>query len=290
MKKIIFISVAVFCMQYVVGQKPDSKFGGVQIGTITYSFRSMPDQTLEGMLKYTVQSGISSVELMGGAVEKYAGIPDDRDAIRQWRTSVSMDKFKEIKKMFDKQGVKIHILKLGESRWSDEEIDYAFKVCKTLGAKGISLEVGEEAAKRMAPFADKHKLYVIMHNHGQPGDPNFSFDKMLSYGDRLMLNFDVGHYYGATGQNPCDLIKRLNKRIVSIHLKDRTWVGSYDQSANLPFGEGQTPVTEILQLIQKEKYPINCDIELEYRIPRDSDAVKETAKCVEYCRKALVKR
>ena len=290
MKKVFFISVlAAVGLQFMAAQKPNSKFGGVQIGAITYSFREMPDKSLEGILNYTVQSGISSVELMGDAVEVFAGRPKDKDEVSRWRTTVSMDKFKEIKKMFNDKGVKIHILKLGDAKWSDEEIDYAFKACKTLGAKGISLEVGEESAKRMAPFADKHKLYVIMHNHGQPGNPDFSFDKMLSYGPRLMLNFDVGHYYGATGQNPCDLIKRLNKRIVSLHLKDKTGPTATPKDANQSFGEGQTPLVEILQLIQKEKWPIHCDIELEYKVPDGSDPVKEVVKCVDYCRKALVK-
>jgi len=289
MKKILFIFIAALFLQNVVAQKPNSKFGGVQIGAITYSFRDMPDKTLEGMLNYSVQSGLSSIELMGDVVERYAGIPRDRTAVKEWRTSVSMDKFKEIKKMFDKQGVKIHILKLGDASWSDAEIDYAFKVCKVLGAKGICMEISEEAAKRMAPFADKHKLYVMLHNHGQPGEPNFSFDRALAFGPRLMLNFDVGHYFGATGLDPCEVIKRLNKRIFSLHLKDRTWVGNYNQAGNLPFGEGKTPLVEILQLVQKEKYPIYCDIELEYRIPQGSDAVKEVIKSVEYCRKALVK-
>jgi sugar phosphate isomerase/epimerase len=289
MKKVLFISVAAFCMQFAIAQKPNSKFGGVQIGTITYSYRSMPDKSLEGILNYVVQSGINSVELMGTPVEQFAGIPDDPEAARQWRATVSMDKFKEVKKMFKNRGVTIHILKLGNLKWSDEEIDYAFKVCKTLGAKGISMEISDDAAKRMAPFADKHKLYVIFHNHEQPADPNFSFDSALAYGSRLMLNFDAGHYYRATGQNPCDLIKRLNKRIVSIHLKDRSGPQSPKNVSNLPFGEGKTPVVEILQLVQKEKFPIFCDIELEYVIPEDSDAVKEVIKCVEYCRKALVK-
>ncbi|MDR1172928.1 MAG: sugar phosphate isomerase/epimerase [Bacteroidales bacterium] len=289
MKKSIFVSilVAASCLQLAVAQKPNSKFGGVQIGVITYSYRSMPDQTLESMLNCTVRSGISSVELMGGAVEQYAGIPKDRDAVRQWRTSVSMDKFKEIKKMFKAQGVKINILKLGDPRWSDEEIDYAFKVCKTLGAKGISMEISENAAKRMTSFADRHKLYVIFHNHGQPGNPDFSFDKVLAYGPRLMLNFDAGHYFGATGLNPCDLIQRLHNRIVSIHVKDKTGPNGTPKDTNRPFGEGQTPVAEMLQLLQKEKWPIECDIELEYDIPQDSDAVKEVAKCVAYCRAAL---
>jgi len=286
------VTEVIRCVEYcrrALVQKPNSKFGGVQIGAITYSYRSMPDQTLEAILNYTIQSGISSIELMGGPVEQYAGIPQDRGEASQWRKSVSMDKFKEIKKMFDAKGVKIHILKLGSPGWSDEEIDYAFNVCKTLGAKGITLEISDEAAKRMAPFADKHKLYVILHNHGQAEKPDFSYDSALAFGPRVMLNFDVGHHYAATGQNPCDLIKRLNKRIFSLHLKDRTWVGKYNESGNLPFGKGQTPLVEILQLIQKEKWPIYCDIELEYEIPRGSDAVAETFKCVEYCRKALMK-
>ena len=284
---LLVVVVVAVCMQCTGEKKPTSKFNGVQIGAITYSYRSMPDQTVQDILNYALQSGINSIELMGGAVEQYAGIPADRDAVRQWRISVSMDKFKEIKKMFDDQGVTIHILKLGDARWSDEEIDYAFNVCKVLGAKGITMEISEEAAQRMAPFADKHKLYAIFHNHGQPGEPGFSFDKPLSYSPYLMLNFDVGHYYSATGQNPCDVIKRLHDRIVSIHLKDKT--GPPYADTNKTFGQGETPLVEILQLIQKEKWPINCDIELEYKIPEGSDAVKEVAKCVEYCRKALVK-
>ena len=289
MKKFVFILVAAICMQHAISQKPNSKFGGVQIGVITYSYRTMPDQSLEGILNYIIQSGISSVELMGGAVEQYAGIPKDGNAASQWRKTVSMDKFKEVKRMFKNKGVNIHILKLGNPKWSDEEIDYAFKACKTLGAKGISMEISEEAAIRMAPFADKHKLYVIFHNHGQPGEPNFSFDKPLSYGSRLMLNFDAGHYFGATGLDPCDLINRLHKRIFSIHLKDKTGPQATPKDANQPWGEGQTPIVQILQLIQKEKWSIPCDIELEYRVPENSDEVKEVIKCVEYCRKALVK-
>ena len=293
MKKVVFILVAALCMLQAgcqkQKQKPNSKFGGVQVGAITYSYRTMPDQSLEAILNYTVQSGINSIELLGDAVERYAGRPNDRDAVKQWRTSVSMDKFKEIKKMFNKQGVKIDLLNIGAAGWSDEEIDYAFNICKALGAKGMSMEISDETARRMAPFADKHKLYVAMHNHGQPGNPDFSFDKMLAHGPRLMLSFDVGHYYGATGLNPCDLMKRLNKRIYNLHLKDKTGPQDTPKDTNKPFGEGGTPIVEILQLIQKEKWPIYAYIELEYPIPAGSDDVKETIKIVDYCRAALVK-
>src|SRR6476659_10025904 len=55
--------------------KPNSLINGVQIGTITYSYRSMPDQSAEATLKYILDSGISAIELMGGPVESYAGAP-----------------------------------------------------------------------------------------------------------------------------------------------------------------------------------------------------------------------
>ncbi|MHC4679055.1 MAG: hypothetical protein ACYTEK_10185 [Planctomycetota bacterium] len=51
-------------------RKPNSNFNGVQIGAITYSFRSMPS-TAEDLLKYVVQCGLSSVELMGDPAEQF---------------------------------------------------------------------------------------------------------------------------------------------------------------------------------------------------------------------------
>ena len=286
----VLILLVYFASSAAAGNK-SSKFGGVQVGAITYSFRDMPDQSLTAILKYVTESGLSSVELMGGPVEKYLGIPqgDDAQTIRNWRSTVSMDKFREIRKMFNDKGVNINILKLGDWKWSDEEIDYAFYASKALGAKGLSMEISEDAAKRMVPFTVKHNLFVIFHNHGQPGDPNFSFDKVLAYGPKLMLNFDAGHYFGFTGLNPCALIERLHDRIVSIHIKDKTGPQASDPNKNRKFGYGQTPVVEMLQLIQTKKWPITCDIELEYDIPEGSDAVTEVTKCVKYCRSALEK-
>src|SRR4051812_37570156 len=55
--------------------KPNSLIDGVQIGTITYSYRQMRDQSAEATLKYILDSGISAVEIMGGSVESFAGAP-----------------------------------------------------------------------------------------------------------------------------------------------------------------------------------------------------------------------
>ena len=286
--------ILVFCLclgflaNGCVSQKNKSNFQGVQIGTITYSYRSMPDQSLPSILDYTVKTGIGSVELMGTPLEAYAGIPEDREEIKEWRKTVSMDKFKEIRKMFNDNGVNIHIVKMRCRRWTDEEIDYAFNVCRTLGAMGITMEISEEAAERLAPFAEKHNLYVIFHNHSQPGEPGFNFEKFLAYSPKMMLNFDVGHFYGATGTHPNVILEKLHDRIASIHIKDKTGPDASEPDTNRPFGQGDTPVTEILNLIKEKQWPIICDIELEYPMPEGSDAVTEVVKCVEYCRGILV--
>ena len=60
----------------LVQAKPNSKFSGVQIGVITYSYRSMPDQSGEATLKYVLGSGISGIELMDTPAEISAGRPN----------------------------------------------------------------------------------------------------------------------------------------------------------------------------------------------------------------------
>ena len=290
----------------------NSRFAGIQVGTISYSFRSMPGSASE-ILGYLKAAGLSSVELMGNTMEQYAGAPgyegpvldrgvdttvEQRNAVdaarakhagelRDWRLSVSMDRFTELRKMYNDAGVNIDITKLGNPGWTDGEIDYAFNVAKTLGSRGISFEISINSAKRMAPFAERHGLYAIMHNHGQPGQPGFSFEEHLSYGRNLMLNLDVGHYWGATGIHPNKIIEKLHDRIVSLHIKDKTGPDETPADTNMPFGEGSTPLEDILLLLKNNGWPITADIELEYKIQEGSDAVAEVRKCADYCRTIL---
>ena len=290
-------------------KKPNSNFGGVQVGAITYSWRSM-SPTAEDTLKYCLQSGISSIELMSNTIELYAGIPqgparlsrdatdeqktafqkasqEAADAQRKWRISAPMEKFAELRKMYNKAGVKIHIAKFSPENWSDEEIDYSFNAAKTLGAKGVSTEIGEKSCQKLGPFAEKHGMYAVMHQHLQPGQPDWTFEKFLAYSPSIMLNFDAGHYFGATGLHPNGLIEKLHDRIISVHMKDKTGPKGTPPNTNMEWGKGETPVADILLLLQKNKWPINVDIELEYPVPEGSDAVAEVKKCVEYCRNIL---
>ncbi|HOC19270.1 MAG TPA: TIM barrel protein [Vicinamibacterales bacterium] len=267
------------------GRKPNSKVAGVQLGVTTYSYRSMPHRVDE-VIEYLLFAGVNSIELRLVA-EEDLGIPKDKAAQRQWRLSLPMERYDAMRKKFNAAGIDVHIAKFAPSTWSDEEIDYAYEATRRLGAIGITDELGDAACQRLGKFAEKHKSLAMFHTHGQVAEPGFSFDKYLAYSPANMLNLDAGHYYGATGLHPNDVIAKYHDRMRSIHIKDKTGPRHATPNANRPFGQGETPIADILQLLKKEQWPIHVDVELEYEIPTGSDAAKETKACIDYMRNVL---
>lgn len=294
--------------------KPDSKFGGVQVGLITYSFRALPGGAAEN-LKYILDCGISAIELMSNIAEGYAGAPmpagprgprgrpspeqqaemkKAAEELRNWRLSVSMDKYKEFQRMYNDAGVKIYAFKLPPSmNMSDAEYDYIWNVAETMGADHITMELPTDGAllQRVAEFAAKRKLRIAFHTHGQGGASGF--DKALAASPYTALNLDVGHYYGVNGQSPVPVIEKYHARISSLHLKDRKGPGAATGKKgpaggpNVPWGQGETPLKEILQVMKKRKYKFPASIEYEYTTPEGSDVLAEVKKCVQYCKDAL---
>lgn len=283
----------------VVTTKPNSVFNGVHIGVITYNLRGV-DTSAEGMLSFLTQAGLSEVELMGVEATSYMSSSSGRGAggragtpapaaqlseaeIQTLRAQryVQLGKALDMRKMYNDAGVNIHFHKINFGQ-TEEDIDFNFQVAKALGCVGITLERSEEQVRRLAPYADKHKIWLVLHNHTNNYPQLDPDDPILQYGKYVGFNFDSGHYFaGSGGKSPIPIIEKYHNRIISIHLKDRTGEGG-----NLPWGQGKTPICEILKLIAKEKWPIYCDIELEYQY-QNSDALTEIKKCVEYCRNCL---
>jgi sugar phosphate isomerase/epimerase len=302
---------------------PNSNFGGVKIGAITFAFRGLADRSAEAMLSYYVDCGMSYIELMSNVIEPFAGCPPSpvapardvvltpeeqaaydaarvaaREAQRQWRISVPMTKFKELRKMYNDAGVTIHLAKFSPTSWSDEEIDYAFNAAKALGSDGVSGELGADEAsdKRLGSFAEKHKMYAVLHNHNQFADKTFNLDSRLASSPALMLNFDFGHYYGSTGLSSNDFIEKYHDRIYSVHLNDYTGPNGTPPNVMSVWGKGNTPIAEVLTLlkqnVKKKDWPKHADIDdfvLEFPEDAKDPALynKEVRICVEYCRQIL---
>lgn len=297
----------------LLAAKPNSVFGGVRIGVITYSFRALPGSA-EEMLKYCVDCGFSGIELMSDVAEGFAGsparaggggrgraqTPEQQEArrkraedVKNWRLSVPMDKYRAFRQMYEDAGVKIYAFKLPPTMaMSDAEYEYIWNVGETLGADHITMELPTDDAhlKRVADYAAKRKLRIAFHTHGQGGASGF--DRVLNASPYTALNLDVGHFYGVNGESPVPVIQKYHDRIASLHLKDRKGPASESGQggrggANMPWGQGETPLKDVLQLMKKEKYKFPASVEFEYPTPEGSDVLTEVKKCLEFCKRAL---
>jgi hypothetical protein len=173
--------------------QPNSVFGGVRIGAITYSFRALPGSA-EETLKYCLECGFSGIELMSPVAENYAGspsqggrgpggggpggpalgaaggaggqgrgraplTPEQQEAqrkraedLKNWRLSVSMDKYRAFRKMYEDAGVKIYAFKLPPTmEMSDAEYEYIWNVGETLGADRMAPPQALNLGNAVAP-------------------------------------------------------------------------------------------------------------------------------------------
>jgi sugar phosphate isomerase/epimerase len=105
----------------------------------------------------------------------------------------------------------------------------------------------------------------------------------MSYSKYNGINLDLGHFTAANNTSPIPFMQKHADRITHVHIKDR----KLNDGPNVPFGQGDTPIKEVLQVMKKEKYKFQGTIEFEYPVPEGSDVLKEIAKCVEYCRNCL---
>lgn len=261
-----------------------SDFNGVEIGCITYSYRSMPCDAAS-IVKYALADGLGTLELKGEVVDAFVGKGKDRD----------LGKLSALRKMFDDAAISIHIVKYGGIGGGNaQEDEYRVAVAKALGARCITREIPKPAdygtvGRRCADLADRHGIYIAFHNHTQIDALTYD-GPLLGMSKNLRINFDIGHYVAASTDDakrfidPLSFIDKYHDRIFSLHLKDRTTKAHGSQ--NKPFGEGDTPLAMLMPFLQMRGYDFPCDIELEYGIPKGSDAVKEVGRCVAFCRAA----
>src|SRR5262249_23062258 len=199
--------------------------------------------------------------------EQQAAARAQAEALIKWRTSVPMSKFTDVRKKFNEAGVTIYAYPLTlTSEMSDAEYYYTFNAAKALGATQITMEKPADLAlsKRIGDAAVKHQVNVGYHLHTTATIT--AWDDVIAQSPRNGLQLDIGHYVAGTGQSPVPLIEKHHSRIFSMHLKDRKKV-CHDRSENMPWGEGDTPIADVLQTLKKHKWPIPAGIEFEYLVP-----------------------
>jgi sugar phosphate isomerase/epimerase len=295
----------------------DSVVNGVRLGTITYSFRDLPrtpgEDNVDAIIKALQFCGIGEIELFSPNIEPAGkplpaeppvayGVPrparaqrtaeqvalqkDNREELRRWRLETPAEYYRAVRGKFDSAGIGVfaYTINYNES-FTDEEIDATFRQAKAMGVGVIASSTTLSMAQRLAPFAERHNVLVAVHGHANVKDPNQfaspeSFAKALALSKQLRVNLDIGHFTAANF-DAVQYIRENHEHITHLHIKDRR----KNDGTNEQFGEGDTPIKEVLALLKKERYPIRAFIEYEYAGLRSSQ--EEVKRCMEYMKSAL---
>jgi len=294
--------------------KFSSKFGGVQIGVETYSYRSLRDSSkpwspewvddlLHRVASAIAEDGIDVCEFWNGLIEPPGGLErgpvtperlERRDGLRKWRLSKPVAIYEKARKTFNDAGIDVEFFMYNfDDSVTDEEMDWPFEVARILGSKVVTANCTVKSIHKAAPFAEKHKMILSAHSEDAPFDPNI--DGMV-FGDNLLaaanlnpymrITLDTGHFTAYNG-DALKFVQEHHDKISNLHLKDRlkNHPEPHTDENTTEWGKGNAPLIQILQLMKREKYPFPACIEYEYK--GDKPAVVEVKRCLDYAKTAL---
>lgn len=288
----------------------DSAVNGVPLGVAVGSYRDVPrgdnqQEYIAALARACADSGSNLlVEYHNSQLEPAVRLrprrnepPFSREEYerrrldrRSWRINTPLSYFEGVRATFEAAGnipfaYSFNFL----SDMTDEEIEAVFLHTQALGVTIISTNATQvDMAARLAPFAERHAIDLGFHNHDDFEDPNeiaslASFEAVMSESDRCKANLDVGHFVAAN-LDPIAFIEQHHARITHLHFKDR----NRDKGARTPWGEGETPLAEVLTLVRENNYGIPCLAEYEHHnTPGVGTSVVEYQKCLAFMRSAL---
>ena len=215
--------------------------------------------------------------------EQQAAQREAAERLRAWRTSVSMDRFKALRKMFNDAGVTIYAWKQLSPNMSDGEMEYVFDVAEALGCTHTTLELIEtRAAQTHRPVRGEEEDL-----RGLPHAPAGQHDGVRS---------GVRGVEGQHGERGPRSLRRRRRRPGRVHHEvqrpdlQRPPEGSHDpreRTAEPTVGNRRHAAEGDPADDETGTAHVPASIELEYEVPSGSDAVKETAKCLDFCKAAL---
>jgi sugar phosphate isomerase/epimerase len=290
--------------------KVDSVVDGVQFGLQSYVFSGIglpQDGILDVVVNSMVESGLGECDLFAPLVEParfwdriregapvssgvrvtpevIAARAQAREELAEWRMTVSLDYFSAIRRKFQDAGIDVYGLS-GFPGSTEEQLSRTFDIAEILGARLVTLSITLSAAKSVAPLAEKRSFLV-----GIQGRPDMSatdpdviakpehFEEAVSLAKSYWMSFDIGDATGG-GYDSLKFVEAHHDRIHLLYLKDRR-----KDRLSVPWGEGDTPIKDILRLIRDRKYPIRCYIDCDYKTTNRPANVKRS---FEYAKAAL---
>jgi sugar phosphate isomerase/epimerase len=294
------LALGSLAMPALPAAKINSNIGGIQFGLQTYVFTTagLPqDGLLDLAVKSMVDAGLGECDLFAPLVEPAEfwdkirdsiTVPDARVAARQalerWRASVPLDFYRAIRNKINHAGIEIFGMS-GFPGKTRKQLERTFEIAHVLGARLVTIGNTFTEVKEVAPLVDKSEFLVGLQGRPDmhPTDPDAistpaNFEEALALSKNYWMSFDIGDATGA-GYETLPFVEAHHDRIALIYLKDRR-----KDRTSVPWGEGDTPVADVLRLARDRKYRWRCFVDCDYKT---ADRPGDVKRSFEYAKKAL---
>lgn len=258
-----------------IGRVKPSIVGGLQIGVQSYTYRKL---SLDRMIESMRSVGLSSLELWTGHLD-----PEKHDEAD----------FKATRGKLEAAGITVNAYCVNfRPDVSPELLDKAFRGAGLLGTKLMTTSTEKSVVPRLDEWCRKYDVTIGLHNHWLgdawfKGDPKQNFEGPADYAEalqgrspRVAINLDIGHF-SAAGHDPVAFFREHHERIVSLHVKDRD---KDKEHTYRRFGEGATPIVDVLKLARRLKYRHAANLEYEMDENEPTEGVRDS---FEYVKRAL---
>lgn len=252
-----------------------SVVGGLTIGVQSYTYRKL---SLEKMIESMRSVGLSSVELWTGHLDP---AKDDEAAFKRTRATL------------EKAGITVNAYCVNfQPDVTGDLLDKAFRGAGLLGTSLMTTSTEKSVVPKLDEWCAKYKITIGLHNHFL-GDQYMKGREALNFGGpadyaealagrskRIAINLDIGHF-SASGHDPVAYFRENFDRIVSLHVKDRDKDAEHTYRR---FGQGATPIVEVLKLARQLGYTYAANIEYEMDENEPTEGVRDS---FEYVKRAL---
>lgn len=224
-----------------------------------YSFFEAVDKTVEVGLKY---------------IEAYPGqkITSEAPQIIMGPALPPQERQK-IKDKLQASGVKLIAFGVCDLPPDEAASRKIFEFAKDMGIEVLTSEPPAEAMPLVDKLCNEYGIRVAIHNHPFPSkywNPDAVLKACEGRSNMIGSCSDTGHWFRSK-LVPVDCLKKLEGRIVSLHLKD------IKEGHDVVWGQGECNVPELLKELKRQNFKGVFSIEYEYNW---ENSVPEIAQCV----------
>jgi len=189
----------------------------------------------------------------------------------------------EVKQKLKDAGIKLVNYGVANLPNDEKQCRKVFDFAKEMGIETIVSEPPAEAFDMLDKLCQEYKIKVAIHNHPKPSgywNPDTVLKVCEGRSKWIGACADTGHWM-RSGLNPLEVLKKLEGRIISLHLKDINEFGN-PKAHDVIWGTGVGDVKAMLAELNRQNFKGVFSIEYEHNWEK---SLPEIRQCVAYFNK-----